>query len=109
MCDAVRVIGEREDAKLGNVADYGAMKDKNLGALKGYDNQMFNNKVALNNNARDIDMVGDFAKTSSGVSGIEQRAAGNNSKRTSSGIGDLLSFVGTVGANRAARGGGIFG
>lgn len=102
--NAPRVVGDSENNKLASVFQTAADRNNNLAALKGYDQQMFGNKMALNQNARDIDMIGDFAKTSSGVSGIEQRAAATNAAKAPSGLGSLLQFVGTVGANRAGAG-----
>lgn len=104
---APRVVADSESSRLADVFKTAADRNANLANLKGYDQQMFGNKVALNQNARDIDMTGDFAKVSSGVSGIEQRAAANNAAKPLSGIGSLLQFAGTVGANRAGRGGSI--
>lgn len=101
---APRVVGDSENSRLADVADIGASRDANLANLKGYDQQMFGNKLTLNQNARDIDMTGDFAKTSAGVNGIEQRAAATNAAQAPSGLGSLLQFVGTVGANQAGRG-----
>lgn len=101
---APRVVGDSENHRLADVFTRSASKDANLAGLKGYDQAMFNNNVGLNSNARDIDTIGDFAKTSAGVNQIEQRAAVNNAKKPASGLGSLLSFVGTVGANQAGRG-----
>lgn len=106
---APRVVGDSENHRLADVFTRAASKDANLAGLKGYDQAMFNNNVGLNSNARDIDTIGDFAKTSAGVNQIEQRAAAQNAKKPASGLGSLLSFVGTVGANQAGRGGSIFG
>lgn len=101
---APRVVGESENSRLGDVFQTAADRNTNMAKLKGYDQQMFGNKLALGQNARDIDMTGDFAKVSSGVSGIEQRAAANNAVKPPSGLGSLLQFAGTVGANQAGRG-----
>jgi hypothetical protein len=101
---APRVVADSEGKKLADVFSYGAGKDTNLANLKGYDQANFNNNVALNSNARDIDTIGDFAKTSAGVNQIEQRAAQNNAARPLSPLGSLLSFAGAVGANQAGRG-----
>lgn len=108
---APRVVGDSENSRLAGVFNTAATRNTNLANLKGYDQQMFGNKLALGQNARDIDMIGDFAKTSAGVSGIEQRAAANNAAKVPSGLGSLLQFAGTVGANRAGRasGGTLFG
>jgi hypothetical protein len=101
---APRVVGDSENSRLAGVFQTAADRNTNLANLKGYDQQQFGNKIALNSNARDIDMTGDFAKVSSGVSGIEGRAAANNATRSPSGLGSLLQFAGTVGANQAGRG-----
>lgn len=102
---APRVVGASESGRVADVFRQGAARDKGMAALKGYGQQQFGNNIALGGNARDIDMVGDFAKFSSGVSAMEQRAAGNNARRSASGLGDILKFAGSVGANRAGRGG----
>src|SRR6185312_11734695 len=94
---APRVVGDSENNRLAGVFQTAADRNTNLANLKGYDQQQFGNKIALNSNARDIDMTGDFAKVSSGVSGIEGRAAANNATRSLSGLGSLLQFAGTVG------------
>lgn len=75
-----------------------------LGKVAGWDQRAFNNNINLDGSARNLDLISDFAKTSSAVNGIEQRAAYNNAFRPSSGIGDILSFAGSVGAYGGGRG-----
>lgn len=95
---APKVVGATEQSKLGDVFTRIAQSNKNLGALKGYDQNTLANKVALNNTGRNIDVYGDFSKTSAGVNRMEQNAAATNATKPSSGIGELLSFGGNLGS-----------
>lgn len=96
--NAPKVVGATENSKLGDVFAGIARNNQNLGALKGYDQNTLSNKIALNNNGRNIDVYGDFSKTSAGVNKLEQNAAYNNAAKPSSGIGELLSFGGNLGS-----------
>ncbi|MGZ5940171.1 MAG: hypothetical protein ACXWLD_09140 [Rhizomicrobium sp.] len=101
---APRVVGATENSKLGDVFARAAQNNSNLAALKGYDQNTFNTNLGMNQQGRNIDQIGDFAKTSAGVNQVEQRAAYTNAYKPPSGIGELLSFGGNIGANMAGRG-----
>lgn len=102
--NAPAVVGATENARLGDVFKRAAQNNANLATLKGYDQSQFNTNLQLGQQGRNIDTIGDFSKVSSGVSKTEQDAAFNNAKKPSSGIGELLSFAGNVGANQAGKG-----
>lgn len=102
--NAPKVVGATENSKLGDVFTRIAQNNTNLGALKGYDQNTLGNKVALNSTGRNIDMIGDFSKTSSAVNKSEQTAAYNNAYKPPSGIGELLSFGGNLGSYYAGSG-----
>lgn len=101
---APRVVAEAEKATLGDVFTRNATNNSNMAALKGYDQNAFNTNLDVNQQGRGIDQVGDFARVSAGVNQGEQRAAVTNAKKSSSGIGELLSFAGSLGANAGGRG-----
>lgn len=102
--NAPAVVGATETARLGDVFKRAAQNNTNLATLKGYDQNQFNTNLQIGQQGRNIDTIGDFSKVSSGVSKTEQDAAFNNAKKPSSGIGELLSFAGNVGANQAGKG-----
>lgn len=101
---APRVVGNSENAKLGDVFTRAATNNTNLAALKGYDQNAFNTNLGVNQQGRNIDQIGDFAKVSAGVNQLEQKAAFTNAYKPPSGVGELLSFAGNTGANLAGRG-----
>lgn len=101
---APRVVAEAENATLGDVFTRAGQSNINLANLKGYDQNTFDTNLNVNQQGRNIDQYGDFARVSAGVNQGEQRAAANNAKKTSSGIGELLSFAGGLGANAGGRG-----
>lgn len=102
--NAPAAVGASEGKKLGDVFNYLGQSATNLGNLKGYDQNTFNTNLGLNQTGRNIDTIGDFAKVSSGVNKTEQQAAFTNAYKPPSGIGELLSFGGNLGANMAGRG-----
>lgn len=104
---APRVVGQSEGNKVADTFTRLGQSAQQHGNLAGYDQQMFGNKVALNDSGRRIDTIGDFAKTSAGVNQVEQRAAYNNAAKPSSGIGELLQLGGQLGSYYAGRGGGL--
>ncbi len=106
--NAPKVVADREGAKIADVFTRNAGLDKALGNLKGYDNNTVDNGLRLNQSGRDIDMIGDFAKTSAGVNAIEQRAAENNARRAPSPLGQILQTAGQVGSFYGGKGGSIF-
>lgn len=101
---APRVVAEGEASKIADVFAKTAQSSQARGKLAGWDQRAFNNNVGLNDRGRNLDMTSDFAKTSSAVSGIEQKAAYNNAYKPPSGIGDLLQFAGQVGGYKAGQG-----
>lgn len=103
--NAPAVVGTRENTKLGSVFARNAMLDNALGTLKGYDENNLTNKLNLNQSGRDIDMIGDFAKTSAGVNQLEQRAAANNASKRPSPLGSILQTAGNIGSFYAGKGG----
>lgn len=107
--NAPRVVADTEGKEIADVFGRNLNEGNALSKVAGYDQRFFNNNVDLNKNARNIDLIGDFAKTSAAVSGVEQRAAYNNAFRPPSGIGDLLSFAGSVGGFKAGQGWNPFG
>lgn len=102
--NAPAIVGATEKAGLGSVFTRAAQNNTNLATLKGYDQNQFNTNLQLGQQGRNIDTIGDFSKVSAGVSKTEQDAAFNNAKKPSSGIGELLSFAGNIGANQAGKG-----
>jgi hypothetical protein len=104
---APAAVGRNENRVIGDVFAKAADQSGRTAKLKGYDQQRFNDKLALGQNARGIDMISDLSRTSAGVNQVEQRAAGTNAYRPPSGLGDLLQFAGTVGGYSAGRGGSI--
>lgn len=99
------VIGNNERSKIASVFARGADQSRRTGALKGYDQQLFDNNLATTQNGRNIDVVRDLSKTSSDVAGTELGAADTNARRPSSGLGQLLQFAGNAGAYYGGRGG----
>lgn len=106
---APAAVGAAETQKLGDVFSRIGMRNTAHGKLAGYDQTMFDNNVDLNNNARKIDSVGDFAKVSSGVNKTEQDNAYRNAYRNPSPIGDILQTAGQVGAFYGGKGFSPFG
>ncbi|MBO4228010.1 hypothetical protein [Bradyrhizobium neotropicale] len=96
--NAPKVVATTEGNKLGAVFSRIGQNAINLGNLKGYDQNTFNTNLGLAQTGRDIDRIGDFSKTSAAVNKMEQNAAATNAQKAPSGIGDLLSFAGNVGA-----------
>src|SRR5690349_15064691 len=105
--DAPRVVQDAADKKVGDVFSRAGKLNTAFGNLNGYDRNFFNNNINLNNSARKLKTVSDFARTSAAVNGLEQQDAYNNAFRRNSGIGDLLSFAGNTLAYRGGRGGGF--
>lgn len=102
------VVGDRESSTLAKVFERNAGLDASLGKLKGYDANSLENGLRLSQSGRDIDMIGDFAKTSAGVNAVEQRAAENNTRRPPSMLGQLLQTAGQVGSFYGGKGTSIF-
>lgn len=104
---APRVVGANENRVVGDVRQRQAGLGDIMAKLAGYDQNTFQNNLKLNDSAREIDRVGDFAKTSAAVNGLEQKAAYNNAYKAPSGLGDLLSFAGNIGSFYGGKGGGL--
>jgi hypothetical protein len=101
---APKVVGDTENSKLGDVFTRIGQNAINLGNLKGYDQNNQANNLALTQQGRNIDTIGDISKTSAGVNKLEQNAAFTNAYQPPSGIGQLLSFGGNVGSYYAGGG-----
>jgi len=95
---APAAVSANEGKKLGDVFTYLGDSATNLGKLKGYDQNTFNNGQALTANNRNIGVITDNSKVSADVNKMEQSAAATNAYKPPSGIGDLLSFAGNMGA-----------
>lgn len=106
---APRVVGESENKKIADVFAGGEQRNFNLAKVMGYDQSWLGNKVDVANAGRNVDMVGDFAKVSAGISKTEQEAAYRNAFKPSSGIGELMQFAGNTGAFRGGQGKPLFG
>lgn len=99
-----QVVADREGSKLASVFTRNAGLDNALGTLKGYDANTTNNQLNLNQSGRDINTIGDFAKTSANVNAVEQRAAGQNAYKPPSGIGEILQTAGKIGGYYGGKG-----
>lgn len=106
--NAPQAVANSEQGRLADT--FKTIGDRNAahGALQGYDQNMFNNNVAIQNAGRKIDTISDISKTSAAVNRTEQNAAFGNAYRPPSGLGDVLKTAGTIGAY-SAGGGGAFG
>lgn len=103
--NAPAAVGNAENAKLADT--FKTIGDRNAahGALQGYDQNVFNNNVGIQNAGRKIDTISDISKTSAAVNKTEQQAAYGNAYRPPSGIGDVLKTAGTLGSFAAGGGG----
>lgn len=101
---APRVVQDAAAKKVGDVFTRASNLNTSLGGLTGYDQRFFGNNIDLNNSARKLGTINDFAKTSSAVGGLEQSAAYSNAYRPNSGIGDIMQFAGNVGAYGSGKG-----
>lgn len=102
--NAPKVVGASETSKLGDVFSRAATNRQNLGALKGYDQNFFDNGLALKQGGRDIDTIGDFSKVSAGVAKTEQDVATRNAARPPGLLGQLFQTAGALGMAGAGRG-----
>lgn len=107
--NAPAIVAEREGARMADVFTRNAGLDQKLGNLKGYDASNLTNSLRNKQAGRDIDMIGDFAKTSSGVNAVEQRASAQNAFKPPSGIGEILQTAGKVGSFYGGKGSFKFG
>lgn len=101
---APAAVGASEGKKLGDVFTYLGDSAKNLGNLKGYDQNTFNTNTGLTTQGRNIGVITDNSKVSADVNKLEQNAAATNAYKPPSGIGDLLSFAGNMGSYYAGGG-----
>lgn len=102
--NAPAAVGAGENKKLGDVFSYLGQSAKNLGNLKGYDQNTFNTNQGLTAQGRNIGVITDNSKVSADVNKMEQNAAATNAYKPPSGIGDLLSFAGNMGSYYAGGG-----
>lgn len=96
-----RATPAAQAAQAGTVADVfgrAGQRDTAQGNLAGYGNQVFDNNLALKGAGRNIDLTASNARVSQGVGAQEADAAYNNASRQSSGIGEILSTLGGIGA-----------
>lgn len=101
---APRVVQEAGAKKVGDVFARAGRYNDALGNLTGWDQRAFGNNIKLNNSGRDLGTISDFSRTSAAVNGLEQNSAYQNAFRPNSGIGDILSFAGKVGAYGSGKG-----
>ncbi|TWA89585.1 hypothetical protein [Bradyrhizobium stylosanthis] len=102
--NAPAAVRAGESKKLGDVFSYLGDSAKNLGNLKGYDQNTFNTNQAVTANNRNIGVITDNSKVSADVNKMEQNAAATNAYTPPSGMGDLLSFAGNMGSYYAGGG-----
>lgn len=94
-------------AQGGTIADAfarGGERATALGNLTGYDRMQNQNALNLSESGRGINTISDFSRGSASLVPLEREVAGNNAYKPPSGLGDLLSFVGNVGAFKGGEG-----
>ena len=97
-------VGADANSMIARILSGGAARDAAQGNLTGYGDTMRNNAFALGSGGQALDTVSNFARQSANVGTKEAEAAYNNAARTPSGLGDLLSFGGTLLGSAAGRG-----
>lgn len=93
-----------EGTNVANAFARNADRGTALGNLTGYATQGENDKLNLDDTSRNLGVVNNFSQGSAALLPDAQTAASNNAYRAPSGLGDILGFVGNLGAYNAGRG-----